>query len=113
MTALFDLIVHVSGFTQMNQLRQLVSQKKADYFRPLLEEQHTMQDRSEQSRVLKAGETHGRRDGFSLAVCSSMRYSSPGGSTRKQGQADDRGLRSEILPRSPAQSTVLFSSGRG
>lgn len=54
-----------------------------------------------------------RREGFSNAFCSSMRYSSPGRSTRKQRQADDRGVRSDILPRSPAQSTVLFSSGRG
>lgn len=54
-----------------------------------------------------------RREGFSNAFCSSMRYSSPGRSTRKQRQADDGVDRSEILPRSPAQSTVLFSSGRG
>lgn len=53
-----------------------------------------------------------QREGFSNAFSSSMRYSSPGRSTRKQRQADD-GVRSEILPRSPAQSTVLFSSGRG
>lgn len=32
-----------------------------------------------------------RREGFSNAFCSSMRYSSPGRSTRKQRQADDRG----------------------
>lgn len=46
-----------------------------------------------------------------------LRHSNPGRSTKKkkQRQADGGGggARSEILPQSPAQSTGLFSSGRG
>lgn len=51
--------------------------------------------------------------GLSSAFCSSMCYSCPGRSTRKAETGWWRGMRSDILPRSPAQSTVLFSSGRG
>lgn len=42
-----------------------------------------------------------------------MRHKVLAEAQESRGRLMTKGMRSEILPRSPAQSTVLFSSGRG
>lgn len=88
--------------------------------RPLLEKQHTRPGGGvwkNSSTMQRGGRGCGGRAVAMLFYCFVLFLYASLKSWQKHKKAEagwwQKGMRSEILPRSPAQSTVLFSSGRG